>query len=112
MRAFCVERHRGHTADPGVQALERLERNQVRHHLVDTEPLRKPSTAGTMGGMGRLGELLRGLQRARSSLGSAAAPSPVELPVPEDLLRPSKRNWVGVPESIGLTESRSRVPVM
>ena len=77
--------HRGHTADPGVQALERLERNQVRHHLVDTEPLRKPSTAGTMGGMGRLGELLRGLQRARSSLGSAAAPSPVELPVPEDL---------------------------
>ena len=47
--------------------------------------MRTPWTAGTMGCMGKLGELLRGLQRARSSLGSAAAPSPVELPVPEDL---------------------------
>jgi len=35
--------------------------------------------------MGKLAEVLRALQRARSELGSAAAPTPVELSVPEDL---------------------------
>jgi uncharacterized protein YdeI (YjbR/CyaY-like superfamily) len=37
--------------------------------------------------MGKLGELLKGWQRGRASYGSAAAPQPLELDVPDELRR-------------------------
>jgi hypothetical protein len=37
--------------------------------------------------MGKLGELLKGWQRGRAPYGSAAAPQPLDLPVPEELRR-------------------------
>ncbi|GAA1765733.1 hypothetical protein GCM10009795_010380 [Nocardioides hankookensis] len=37
--------------------------------------------------MGKLSELLRGWQRGRAAYGSAAAPQPFELDVPDDLRR-------------------------